>query len=77
MRGKRTEIEYGARVVDKSGKILGAADKVILDKWSGEITRFKTSLGKVKNDLMVSPQDALEAAPTRVKLKISHGDLKR
>ena len=65
------EIEYGARVVDKRGKILGAVDKIILDKWSGEITKFKVNTGKDKVELLISPEDVSKATPTEVKLKIA------
>jgi sporulation protein YlmC with PRC-barrel domain len=71
MRGERMEIEYGARVVDKSGKLLGKVDKVILDKWSGEMTRFKVNTGKDKVELFISPEDVAEAAPDEVKLKMA------
>ncbi len=65
------DIEYGARVVDKSGKLLGEVDKIILDKWSGEITKFKVSLGKNKVELLISPEDVAEATPDEVKLKVA------
>lgn len=65
------EIEYGAKVVDKSGKVVGVVDKVLLDKWSGEITKFKVNTGKGEADLLISPDDVLEASPREVKLKIA------
>ena len=65
------EIEYGAKVVDKNGKAVGMVDKVLLDKWSGEITKFKVNTGKGEADLLISPDDVLEADPREVKLKIA------
>jgi sporulation protein YlmC with PRC-barrel domain len=65
------EIEYGAKVVDKSGKVLGVVDKVVLDKWSGEIAKFKVNTGKGETDLLISPEDVSEATPSKVKLKIA------
>ena len=65
------EIEYGAKVVDKNRKVVGVVDKVLLDKWSGEIAKFKVNTGKGETDLLFSPDDVLEAAPHEVKLKIA------
>ena len=65
------EIEYGAKVIDKSGKVLGVVDKVVLDKWSGEITKFKVNTGKGETDLLISPEDVSEATPSKVKLKVA------
>jgi sporulation protein YlmC with PRC-barrel domain len=65
------EIEYGARVVDKNRKVVGVVDKVLLDKWSGEITKFKVNTGKDETDLLISPEDVLKATPREVKLKIA------
>ena len=65
------EIEYGAKVIDKSGKVLGVVDKVVLDKWSGEIAKFKVNTGNGETDLLISPEDVSEATPSKVKLKIA------
>jgi sporulation protein YlmC with PRC-barrel domain len=65
------EIEYGAKVIDKSGKVLGVVDKVVLDKWSGEIVKFKVNTGKGETDLLISPEDVSEATPGKVKLKVA------
>jgi sporulation protein YlmC with PRC-barrel domain len=64
------EIEYGAKVVDKRGKVLGVVDKVVLDKWSGEIAKFKVNTGRGETDLLISPEDVSKATPGEVKLKI-------
>ena len=34
------QIEYGAEVVDKSGKVLGTINYIIRDTWTGEIRKF-------------------------------------
>jgi sporulation protein YlmC with PRC-barrel domain len=65
------EIEYGAKVIDKNGKVLGVVDKVVLDKWSGEIVKFKVNTGKEVTDLLISPEDVSEATPRKVKLKVA------
>jgi sporulation protein YlmC with PRC-barrel domain len=65
------EIEYGAEVVDKNRKLVGVVDKVLLDKWSGEIAKFKVGTGRGGADLLISPDDVLEATPHEVKLKIA------
>ena len=66
----KLEIEYGAKVIDKSGKVLGVVYKVVLDKWSGEIAKFKVNTGRGETDLLISPEDVSEATHSKVKLKI-------
>ncbi len=65
------EIEYGAKVIDKNGEVLGTVDKIVLDKWSGEITKFKVNTGKGETDLLISPGDVLEATPSKIKLNVA------
>lgn len=64
------EIEYGAKVIDKRGKVWGVVDKIVLDKWSGEIAKFKVNTGRGETDLLISPEDVLKATPDEVRLKI-------
>jgi sporulation protein YlmC with PRC-barrel domain len=37
------EIEYGAEVIDKSGRRLGTVDRVIRDTYTTEIRKFTVS----------------------------------
>ncbi|MBI2860134.1 MAG: hypothetical protein HYX91_01345 [Chloroflexi bacterium] len=63
------EIEYGAQVVDRDGKVLGTVDYIMRDTWSGGISKFKVSTDLVETDLFYTPDDVSEATPARIKLK--------
>jgi len=65
------EIEYGATVVDSKGNTLGTIDNILRDKWSGEITKFKVNTDRNGSDLLISPDDVLQATAKEVKLKVS------
>jgi len=78
------ELEYGAEVVDKNGKVLGTIDYVIRNTWTGEISRF--TVGQRVSDtvplfpggssyLLLSPQDVLEATKSKVRVNISLDEL--
>lgn len=67
------EIEYGAEVVDKNGKVVGTVGHLIHNTWTGEITKFVIRTEKVGH-VFFSPQDVLEATSTKVKLNISLGE---
>jgi len=69
------EIEYGAEVRDKNGKVLGTVNKVIRDSWTGEISKFQVSTELTEVDLFVSPQNVVEATPNEVKLKIAFDEI--
>jgi len=64
------EIEYGAEVIDKNGKVLGTIEYVMRNTWTGEISKFIVRNEKVGH-LFFAPQDVLEVTTTRVKLNIS------
>ena len=69
------EIEYGAEVKDKNGKVLGTVNKVIRDSWTGEISKFQVSTELSELDLFISPEDVAEATPSEVKLKIAFEEI--
>jgi len=69
------EIEYGAEVKDKNGKVLGTVNKVIRDSWTGEISKFQVSTELSELDLFVSPESVAEATPSEVKLKIAFEEI--
>ena len=68
--GIEVEIEYGAQVIDKSGKMLGTVDHLIRDSWTGEIRKFMVRQKAPDKDLMFSPQDVLEATKSKIKVNI-------
>jgi sporulation protein YlmC with PRC-barrel domain len=65
------QIEYGAEVVDKSGKVLGTINYIIRDTWTGEIRKLMIRKKLPDKDLMFSPQDVLEATKSKIKVNIS------
>ena len=65
------EIEYGAEVIDKDGKLLGTIDYIVRDTYTGDIRKFKVNTELVEADLFYSPEDVLESSTTQVKLKIA------
>ncbi len=69
------EIEYGAEVKDKNGKVLGTVNKVMRDSWTGEITKFQVSTELSGADFFISPEDVAEASPSEVKLKIAFEEI--
>jgi len=69
------EIDYGAEVRDKNGKVLGTVNKVIRDSWTGEISKFQVSTELTDLDLFVSPENVAEATPNEVKLNIGFDEI--
>jgi sporulation protein YlmC with PRC-barrel domain len=69
------EIDYGAEVKDKNGKVLGTVNKVIRDSWTGEISKFQVTTELTDVDLFVSPKNVAEATPNEVKLNIGFEEI--
>jgi sporulation protein YlmC with PRC-barrel domain len=69
------EIEYGAKVKDKNGKVLGTVNSVLRDAWTGEISKFEVSTELSETDLLISPEDVAEASPSEVKLKVAFDEI--
>ena len=69
------EIEYGAEVVDKNGKVLGTVDHLMRNTWTGEISKFVVRRGAPQTDLFISPQDVLEATRPKIRVKFSLEEL--
>lgn len=69
------EIEYGAEVMDRDGKVLGTVDYVIRNTWTGEISKFMVRRESPDRGLFFSLQDVLEAANLRIKVSISSDEL--
>ncbi|MFH1651129.1 MAG: hypothetical protein ABID87_03360 [Chloroflexota bacterium] len=65
------EIEFGAKVIDLEGKVLGKVDYLIRDTWTGEISKFIVRRQAPDTDLFLTPGDVGEASATTVKLKVS------
>jgi sporulation protein YlmC with PRC-barrel domain len=69
------EIQYGAEVIDKSGKVLGTVDHLVRNTWSGEISKFMVCRKAPESDLFFSTEDVLEAIKSRVKVNVSFDQL--
>ena len=69
------EIEYGAEVKDKNGKVLGTVNKVIRNSWTGEISKFQVTTDPTEVGLFVSPQNVAKATPKEVKLNIASDEI--
>ena len=65
------EIDYGAEVKDKNGKVLGTVNKVIRDSWTGEISKFQVTTDPTEVGLFISPQNVAKATPKEIKLNIA------
>jgi sporulation protein YlmC with PRC-barrel domain len=68
------DIEYGATVKDKDGKVLGTVSRVVRDTWSSEIRKFNVSSELASTDLFYSVDDVAEASEKEVTLKIAFGE---
>ena len=75
LKGTEMEIEYGAKVVDRNGKVLGTVDHLARNTWTGEISKFMVRRDVPGGDLFLSPQDVLEATKSTVKLNASSEEL--
>jgi len=65
------EIEFGAKVIDREGKLLGNVDYVMRDTWTGDITKFMVRRKAPDTDLFLTPEDIGEAKAGTLKLKIT------
>lgn len=63
------EIRYGARVVTRDGRDLGTVNHIMPDTWTGEIRKFIVRQETDNKDLVLSPDDVLEATELKITLK--------
>ena len=69
------EIEYGAEVRDKNGKVLGKVNKVIRDSWTGEISKFQVTTDPTEVGFFIPPQNIDKATPKEIKLNVALEEL--
>lgn len=69
------ELEFGAKVEDQNGKVLGTVDHLVRDTWTGEISKFVVRRKAPDSDLFLSPEDVLQATKSKVKLNVSFQEL--
>ena len=71
------ELEYGAKVIDKNGEVLGRVDHIARDTWSGEIRKLLVRRKAPAQDLFFSPEDVAEATKDKIKLRVTSEELVR
>jgi hypothetical protein len=71
------EIEYGAEVTDRNGKVLGKVDHLMRNTWTGEMSKFMIRRKAPDSDLLFSVEDVLEATVSKIRLKISFDELSK
>ena len=69
------EIEYGATVKDKNGKVLGKVNKVIRDSWTGEVSKFQVTTDPTEVGFFIPPQNIDKATPKEIKLNVALEEL--
>lgn len=70
------QIQYGAEVVDRNGKVLGTVNHVVRDTWTGGIRKFMVRRKAPNTDLLLSPEDVLEETEAKVTLRVTLNELK-
>ena len=69
------EIEYGAEVMDRNGRVLGTVDHLMRNTWTGEISKFMIRRKAPDSDLLFSVEDVLQATKSKIRLNISLDEL--
>jgi sporulation protein YlmC with PRC-barrel domain len=69
------EIEYGAEVTDRNGRVLGTVDHLMHNTWTGEISKFMIRRKAPDSDLLFSVEDVLQATKSKIRLNISLDEL--
>jgi sporulation protein YlmC with PRC-barrel domain len=69
------QIEYGAKVKDKKGKVLGTVNNVIRDSWTGEISKFQVTTDPTEVGFFIPPDKIAKATPKEITLKVAQEDL--
>lgn len=68
------QIEYGAEVTDRNGRVLGTVDHLMRNTWTGEISKFVVRRKAPESDLFFSSQDVLETTKSKIKVNISFNE---
>jgi len=68
-------IEYGAKVIDANGEVLGTVDYLIRDTLTGEIRKFVVRRKAPEHDLFISPDGVQHSTGSEIRLNVSFGEL--
>ncbi|HEY98232.1 MAG TPA: hypothetical protein G4O16_08670 [Dehalococcoidia bacterium] len=71
------DIEYGALVTDKNGKILGDVNYVIMDSWSGEPRKYMVRREEEDDAVFFTPKQVAEVTEKGVKLNIAIDEMEQ
>lgn len=71
------EIQYGAKVVDQSGEMLGTIDHLIRNLKTWEVGKVIVRRKGPEKDLFLTIEDILEMSNGMVKLNTSFEELKK
>ena len=71
------ELQYGVKVIDQNGKVLGTVEHLVRNTWTGEISKFVVRRKPPDKDLFLSPEDVEEITKTTIKLKTSAEELNK
>jgi len=71
------ELQYGVKVIDQNGKVLGTVEHLVRNTWTGEISKFVVRRKSPDKDLFLSPEDVEEITKTTIKLKTSAEELNK
>jgi sporulation protein YlmC with PRC-barrel domain len=69
------QIEYGAKVKDKNGKVLGTVNNIIRDSWTGEISKFQVTEDPTEAGYFIPPDKIAKATPKEITLKVALEEL--
>jgi sporulation protein YlmC with PRC-barrel domain len=69
------QIEYGAKVKDKNGKLLGTVNNIIRDSWTGEISKFQVTTDPTEAGYFIPPDKIAKATPKEITLKVVQEEL--
>lgn len=68
-------IQYGAKVIDANGEVLGTVDHLMRNTLTGEITKFVVRRKAPEKDLFISSQSVRQCTGSAVELNVSLGEL--
>ena len=69
------DIEVDMKVVDKTGKALGAVEQVILDTWSGEPRKYVVAVPDDAVALFFKPDQVDKVEKGKVTLSVAAADI--
>ena len=67
---QKTAVEFGAKVIDKNGELIGTVDYLVRDPLSGEVKRFKVKTGSALEAVFFAVSDVASSNPDEIKLKV-------